>query len=64
MNMISTESVAVKLGVARSSVWNLLKRDASFPRPVKLSARTVRWVENEIDAWLEGKKERCAYEAE
>lgn len=56
-NVLRPKIVAQKLGCSRSSLYNLLNArspyyDASFPRPIKLTARSVGFLESEIDAWL------------
>jgi len=29
--------------------------EGNFPKPIKLGARAVAWVESEIDAWIEAR---------
>ncbi|MDR3571285.1 MAG: AlpA family transcriptional regulator [Candidatus Pacebacteria bacterium] len=38
-------------GLPRSSIYAEIKKGA-FPQPVKLSARAVGWLSDEIDNWL------------
>tara|TARA_R110000851_G_scaffold165169_2_gene309940 strand:+ start:149902 stop:150096 length:195 start_codon:yes stop_codon:yes gene_type:complete len=42
---------------SRASIYNLMK-SASFPVPVRVGARTVRWLRADVDAWLEGLKQK------
>jgi prophage regulatory protein len=47
-------------GLARPTVYKMIQRDASFPRPVKLSdsgARNapVAFVLSEVQAWIRGR---------
>ena len=49
--LLSPAEVAARLAVRRSKLFLLAKR-ADFPRPVRLGARTVRFVEDEVDAWI------------
>ena len=37
--------------LGRSSVYRKM-RDGSFPEPLKIGARAVRWRESDIEAWL------------
>lgn len=39
----------IRLGVARSTVYELMKLD--FPKPVKVGAGS-RWIQAEVDAWI------------
>ncbi len=47
-------------GLARPTVYKLLQRDPTFPKPVKLSDSTARnapvgFVLGEVQAWIEGR---------
>jgi prophage regulatory protein len=44
---------AEKLGIGVSTLWARAKRDADFPKPVKLSSRTTIFVEAELDEYLQ-----------
>ena len=41
-------------GLARSTVYKFIA-EGHFPKPVKLSARMVAWVEAEIQEWVNEK---------
>lgn len=44
--------VESKTGLACSSIY-LMVSNNTFPAPIKLSKRSVGWLENEIDQWIE-----------
>ena len=44
-----------KLNLGRTTIWRRLKDDATFPRPVTLGGRAQRWLESEVDAWMQAK---------
>ncbi|GAA5784347.1 helix-turn-helix transcriptional regulator [Chitiniphilus shinanonensis] len=53
--------VQQRTGLSRSSIYAELQQgsrwfDASFPRPVKLSARCVGWLEAEVEAWVQARQ--------
>ena len=50
--MLSSAQLAKKLCIGISTGW-LRTQQKLIPPPIKLSARSVRWVEREIDALLE-----------
>lgn len=51
--LITSRQVLDRLGYrAPSSLWQLRKRYPNFPKPAPFSARTNRYVEDEIDAWI------------
>jgi prophage regulatory protein len=39
---------------SRMQLWRLIKA-GHFPKPIKLSAQRVGFVESEVDAWLKAK---------
>jgi len=41
-----------KTGKSRSSIYQGIA-DGTFPRPIKLGPRSVGWLEDEIDAWIQ-----------
>lgn len=61
--LIRLPDVIARTSLSRSSIYARLDRrsrsfDASFPRPVKLSAATrgsVAWVLQEIEGWIAGR---------
>lgn len=55
--LITTKALAAKLSVGRSTVWRFVKEDPSFPRPVHLTARSVRWDDTDVDKWIASIKE-------
>ncbi len=54
--LMSAAEVAAVLGVGERTVWRLTSRAqagyGSFPRPVRLAARTVRWRWQDIEKYL------------
>ena len=41
-----------KLGIGKTSFYELAKTDPTFPRPIVLSARARGYSEYELDLWL------------
>ena len=56
MNLLTAEKVSEKLGVTKLALAQLRRRDASFPPPIRLSRKVLRWEEADIDNWVEGKR--------
>ncbi len=52
IRLIRIKEVMNKVGIARSTVWYLVKK-GEFPRPRKVSPRVTVWVESEIDEFIE-----------
>jgi predicted DNA-binding transcriptional regulator AlpA len=57
MNLMKPEEVSKKLGINKSALPSLRKREQSFPKPIHVSKRILRWDENEINEWLKARKE-------
>ena len=52
VRLIRIQEVMNKVGIARSTVWYMVKK-GKLPRPRKLSPRVTVWVESEIDEYIE-----------
>lgn len=58
MNLLTIKAMREKLGqISYSSLMRLQEADATFPRPIELTAgkRRKMWSEEAVDAWLEKK---------
>ncbi len=44
--------LCIVLGVGRSTVYQLLETDPSFPPRVQIARRAVRWRRAEIEEWV------------
>lgn len=58
--MVDIKHVYEKLSISRSSVYEMMDKDGKyfdeeFPRPIQLGKRSVRWFEDELEAYLENR---------
>lgn len=44
------------LGLSKTTVWELSRRDPSFPKPVKLTAQCTAWSVAEVLRWIESRE--------
>lgn len=51
LTILRRNQVEVRTGLPRSSLYDRIKR-GDFPAPIPLGARSVGWLEHEVDAWL------------
>lgn len=51
IRLIRIQEVMNKVGIARSTVWDMVKK-GNFPKPRKLSPKVTVWVESEIDDYI------------
>ncbi len=54
MRIMRLTEVIQTTGLARSSIYSRMS-EGSFPRPVPLGARSVGWVSEEIQDWVESR---------
>lgn len=57
MALLNSIQVSDKLGMSRTALHMLRRRERSFPEPTRVSPKVFRWDENDIDKWLDAKKE-------
>lgn len=50
--LIDIRELAARLSISRTSIYRLIAEDASFPRPVRVGARRIAFVEEEADAYI------------
>ncbi len=49
--LLRLAEVRTRTALGRSTIYRKM-RDGSFPEPLKIGDRAVRWRESEIEAWL------------
>ena len=49
--LLRREEVEKRTGLARTTIYRKM-REGSFPEPLQVGARAVRWPASEIEAWL------------
>ena len=57
MNLLRPNEVSEKLGISKGALPALRRRDSSFPQPIRVSQKILRWDEADINDWLTKKKE-------
>ena len=53
-NLIKLPDVMKLTTLSRASVYRLIQ-DNVFPKPIKLSTRSVAWVVSDIEDWIQSK---------
>lgn len=51
LRFIRVGEAVKKTGLSKSSIYDLMAQDL-FPKTVRLGARSVAFIESEIDAWM------------
>ena len=57
MNLLKPEEVSAKLGITKAALNALRRREDSFPPPVRVSQKVLRWDEVDVNNWLKSRKE-------
>ncbi|WP_420291462.1 helix-turn-helix transcriptional regulator [Burkholderia thailandensis] len=57
LNVLNRPGVSKKTGKSRSSIYNAINPaskyyDESFPKPIRTGAKSIGWIESEVDAWI------------
>ena len=62
MNLLNTAQLSEKLGLSEGALHQLRRRETSFPAPIKVSPKILRWDEHDIERWLTTKKKESNHE--
>jgi predicted DNA-binding transcriptional regulator AlpA len=57
MKLLRPDEVSEKLGMSKGALPALRRREVSFPLPIRVSQKVLRWDEADINEWLSNKKE-------
>lgn len=52
--LLRRPAVEAKTGLSTSSIYARIKR-GDFPAPVRLGPKSVAWIEDEVDAWIDAR---------
>lgn len=52
--ILRRKKVEARTGLARSTIYQHV-RAGTFPAPISLGAKSVGWIEAEVNAWLEAR---------
>ena len=53
-NLLTRREVESRFGISKTTIYRKVA-DGSFPPPIQIGARAVRWDEAEIAEWLRGR---------
>jgi prophage regulatory protein len=52
IRVIRRKQLESRLGVSRSTIYDWIRSDPSFPKPIRIGPRAVGWLEHEIELWI------------
>jgi prophage regulatory protein len=53
-NILRLPEVKKRTGLSRSTIYLRITQD-TFPKPISLGARSVGWLDSEIEAWIQAR---------
>jgi prophage regulatory protein len=62
MRFIRKRQVLEMIGVSRSTLWRMV-RQGSFPQPVRITERSVAYLLEAVEAWMQARTQGLAWEA-
>jgi len=57
LTILRRKQVEARIGLSRSTIYERIKA-GTFPAPISLGAKSVGWIESEIEAWLSSQIEK------
>ena len=52
LRILRMKQLIERTQLSRATLYVLMATDPTFPRKIKLTTRTVGWIESEVDAWI------------
>lgn len=57
VKILRRKQVEARIGLSRSTIYERIKA-GTFPAPISLGAKSVGWIESEVDEWLSTQVEK------
>jgi len=57
MALLTADELAEKLNLSTGQFMKLQRSSPTFPAAIRLTERTLRWDSDEVENWIESKKE-------
>jgi prophage regulatory protein len=57
LRILRRKQVEARIGLSRSTIYERIKA-GTFPAPISLGAKSVGWIESEVDDWLSSQVEK------
>ena len=54
MRVLRRRATEAKCGLSKTALYSKIQQ-GKFPKPVKLSPKSVGWLESELDQWIEAR---------
>lgn len=57
--VLRTEQLCQYVSLSRTTIWRL-EKSGQFPKRVRLGQNSVGWLKDEVDNWLESRRDSAA----
>jgi prophage regulatory protein len=54
LRILKRRAAEAKCGLSKTALYDKIQK-GKFPKPVKLSPKSVGWLESELDQWIEAR---------
>jgi predicted DNA-binding transcriptional regulator AlpA len=58
MRILRMKQLIDRTNLSRATLYVLMSSDPTFPKRIKLTARSIGFLESEVDAWIAARAER------
>ena len=55
LRILRMKELIERTKLSRATLYVLMAKDAMFPKKIKLTARSIGFLESEVDAWIEAR---------
>lgn len=55
VRILRMKQLIERTNLSRATLYVLMSKDASFPRKIKLTERSIGFLESEVDEWIEAR---------
>jgi len=55
VRILRMKQLIERTNLSRATLYVLMSKDATFPRKIKLTERSIGFLESEVDAWIEAR---------
>ncbi|MGG2042573.1 helix-turn-helix transcriptional regulator [Burkholderia gladioli] len=52
LRVLRIKQLIERTNLSRATLYGLMSNDPTFPRKIKLTARSIGFLESEVDAWI------------
>jgi len=57
LHILRMKQLVERTKLSRATLYVLMTTDSTFPRKIRLTARSVGWLESELEAWIVSRAE-------